>query len=110
MVVVVVVVVVDVVNELVVEFEELTAVLDEIPVTVVKVEFTVETVEDAFKEVLDVIVVDAVNKLTTFLINDNIFNQDNLSILNNQFQTSEIEFLSWFSDSYILQSINLSLE
>ena len=110
MVVVVVVVVVDVVNELVVEFEELTAVLDEIPVTVVKVEFTVETVEDAFKEVLDVIVVDAVNKLTTFLINDNIFNQDNLEILNNQFQTSEIEFLSWFSDSYILQSINLSLE
>ena len=110
MVVVVVVVVVDVVNELVVEFEELTAVLDEIPVTVVKVEFTVETVEDAFKEVLEVVVVDAVNKLTMFLINDNIFNQDNLEILNNQFQTSEIEFLSWFSDSYILQSINLSLE
>ena len=79
MVVVVVVVVVDVVNELVVEFEELTAVLDEIPVTVVNVEFTVEAVEDAFKEVLEVVVVvDAVNKLTTFLIYDNIFNQDNL--------------------------------
>ena len=77
---VVVVVVVDVVvNTVVVEFEELTTVLDEIPVTVVNVEFTVEAVEDAFKEVLVVVVVvDAVNKLTTFLINDNIFNQDNL--------------------------------
>ena len=67
-------IVVDAVNAVVEEFEELTTVLDEIPVTVVKVEFIVETVEDAFKEVLEVVVVvDPVNKPTTFLIKDNIF-------------------------------------